>query len=75
MRMCRKRDMVEYTVALVNEFAQTFNLSDSQAYRYISRFNGIEMIERHYDIMHTLDFQETVNSLAIFCNRQGGALL
>ena len=58
--------MVEYTVALVNEFAQTFNLSDSQAYRYISRFNGIEMIERHYDIMHTLDFQETVKHSQLF---------
>ena len=33
------------------------------------------MIDEHYNIMHTLDFDEMVNSLAIYCNRQGGALI
>ena len=64
-----RKDIVEYIIALVNEFAQEFELSDLQAYQYISRFNGIEMIERHYGIMHTLDFQEAVRCLAIYCNR------
>ena len=73
--MGKRRDVIEYIVALINEFAKKFGLSDAQAYRYISRFKGIELIEEHYEIMHTLDFSETVNSLAIYCNRKGGALL
>ncbi len=73
--MSKKKDIVEYTVALINEFAKRFGLNDAQAYKYISQFNGIELIERHYEIMHTLDFSETVDSLAIYCKRQGGKLI
>ena len=72
--MGKRKDIVEYIVALINEFAKRFRLNDAQSYRYISRFNGIELIEKHYEIMHTLDFSETVNSLAIYCKRQGGEL-
>ena len=64
------KDKVEYIVALVSEFAKRFDLTDVQAFRYIAHFKGIEMIEQHYDIMHTLDFKEMVNSLANYCNRQ-----
>lgn len=73
--MGKRRDIIEYMVALINEFANKFGLSDAQAYRYISSFNGIELIEEHYEIMHTLDFKEAVNSLAIYCNRHGGDLV
>ena len=69
------KDKVEYIVALVSEFAKRFDLTDVQAFRYIAHFKGIEMIEQHYDIMHTLDCKEMVNSLANYCNRQGGALV
>ena len=65
----------EYIIALINEFAKRFKLTDVQAYRYITHYKGIDMIDEHYNIMHTLDFDEMVNSLAIYCNRQGGALI
>ena len=73
--MVQLKDKVEYIVALVNEFAKHVGLTDVQAFRYIQHFKGIELIDQHYDIMHTLDFKETVNSLANYCNRQGGALV
>ena len=73
--MTKRKDIVEYIVALINEFAKRFGLNDAQAYNYISHFNGIELIEKHYEIMHTLDFSEAVNSLAIYCKRQGGELI
>ena len=73
--MAQLKDKVEYIVALVNEFAKRFGLTDVQAFRYISHYNGVELIEQHYEIMHTLDFRETVESLAIYCHRQGGVLI
>ena len=73
--MAQVKDKVEYIVALVNEFAKHFGLTDVQAFRYITHYNGIDLIDRHYDIMHTLGFKETVNSLAAYCNRQGWALI
>lgn len=73
--MAQVKDKVEYIIALINEFAKRFKLTDVQAYRYITHYNGIDMIDEHYNVMHTLDFDEMVNSLAIYCNRQGGALI
>ena len=68
------RDIIEYTVALVNEFAKRFNLSDRQAYNYIRLHKGVAFIENNYGIIHTLDFNEAVESVALFCRRKGGAL-
>ena len=73
--MAQVKDKVEYIIALINEFAKRFRLTDVQAYRYVAHYKGIDMIYEHYNIMHTLDLDEMVNSLAIYCNRQGGALI
>ncbi len=68
------RDIFEYIIALVNEFANTFSLSDKQAYNYIRRHGGIMFIEKNYGIIHTLDFKEAVESVASYCRRFGGRL-
>lgn len=68
------RDIIEYTIALVNEFAKRFKLSDKQAYNYIRLHKGVAFIENNYGIIHTLDFNEAVESVAMFCRRKGGAL-
>ena len=73
--MAQVKDKVEYIIVLINEFAKRFRLTDVQAYRYVAHYKGIDMIDEHYNIMHTLDLDEMVNSLAIFCHRQGGNLL
>ena len=73
--MAPVKDKVEYIIALINEFAKRFRLTDVQAYRYVAHYKGIDMIDEHYNIMHTLNLDEMVNSLAIYCNRQGGALI
>lgn len=67
-------DIVEYIIALVSEFASRFNLTDMQAYRYISFHKGISFLEENYGIIHTLDFDEAVDSVAMFCRRSGGEL-
>lgn len=67
-------DIIEYIIALINEFARAFSLTEQQAYRYIKNHDGIGFIERNYGIMHTLDFNETVDSVASFCKRKGGEL-
>jgi len=68
------RDIFEYIIALVNEFATKFGLTDKQAYNYIRRHQGILFIEKNYDIIHTLDFKEAVDSVATYCRRYGGEL-
>lgn len=68
------RDVIEYIVAVVSEFASRYNLTDKQAYRYISFHKGISFLEDNYGIIHTLDFEEVVDSVAMFCRRSGGEI-
>ena len=68
------RDIIEYVIALVDEFSKRFGLSEKQAYNYISAHKGIAFIEQHYGIMHTLDFNEAVESVALYCRKTGGLL-
>lgn len=68
------RSIIEYTIALVNEFAKRFNLSEKQAYRYIRNHNGIAFIEEHYGIIHTLSFDDVVDDIALICRKSGGTL-
>ena len=68
------RDRFEYIIALVNEFAKGFGLSDKQAYNYIKFHKGVDFIEKNYGIIHTLDFNEAIESVAAYCRRSGGEL-
>lgn len=68
------RDILEYIIALVNEFAKNYGLTEQQAYRYIRNHKGVTFIEENYGIIHTLDFNEAVESVALFCRRKGGDL-
>lgn len=68
------RDIFEYIIALVNEFAKRFNMSDLQAYQYIRTYQGISFIENNYGIIHTLDINEALNSIVLYCRKTGGAL-
>ena len=65
---------MEYIIALVNEFAKKFNLSDKQAFNHIRNHQGVTFIADNYGIIHTLDFQEAVESVALFCRKTGGLL-
>ena len=59
---------------LLKLFARRYGLSGQQAYSYISQHNGVEYVEQHYNILHTLSFTDMVDSLTAFCRRNGGEL-
>ena len=69
------KNNTEYLIASINEFAKRHKLTDTQAYRYLKRFRGMEMLERFYDVMHTLSFKDTAEDLTAFCHRNGGKLV
>lgn len=68
------KNRIEYIVACVTEFALRFKLTYSQAYAYLRRFNGIELLIKHYDTMHTLSIDNTVEDLQIACFNRGGRI-
>lgn len=65
----------EYIVASINEFARRHQLTEVQAFRYLQRFEGIKLLERFYEVMHTLSFNDTTEDLTAFCHRNGGKLI
>lgn len=68
------RDILEFTVAIVSEFASKFDLTEKQAFHYIKFHKGLNFVEENYGVIHTLDFNEAVDSVAIFCRKSGGEL-
>ena len=70
----KARDIIEYIVAVISEFAAKYSLTDKQAYRYINFHKWISFLEENYGIIHTLDFDEAVDSVAMYCRRTGGEL-
>ena len=69
------KDKVEWTVIFVLEFGRKYGLTMKQACNYLSRFTGIEFIDRHYGYAHTQSFASMVDDVAEYCHRRGGALL
>lgn len=65
---------LKYTIALIAEFAQKYGLSDKQAYNYLERFKGIAHLSDFYDVLHTLSFEDAIESLSVVCQNNGGKL-
>lgn len=68
-------DITEYTVLLIRKFAKRFGLTDRQAANYIERYGALSLLRSHYEIMHTLSFEDNVESIAAYCHRKGGILI
>lgn len=73
--MSRKdKNMLEFLVALVTEFAARLDISQDVAYNYIREYRGLEYYFKHYNILHTLSFEENVEDLLQVCANYGGQL-
>ena len=69
------KDKIAYIIAVVNEFAARFSLNSQQAYRYLDRFKGIDFVDEFYGVEHTQSFEDVVDDLALYCRKNGGALI
>lgn len=52
-------------------FGKKHGLPRIEAYRYLKRFKGMEMLDKFYYVMHTFSFKDTTDDLTAFCHRQG----
>ena len=68
------RDIAEYIIVMIGEFAKKFNLTENQAFRYLKFHQGISFLQDHYEIIHTLDFKEALESVTLYCRNSGGKL-
>ena len=68
-------DKVNYMIAVISDFATMHSLSNAQSYRYLNRYKGLEFIDKHYEVEHTLPFEDVITDLTAYCRRKGGALV
>lgn len=69
------KDKMEWTIIFIMEFGRKYGLTMRQSFNYLSRFKGIDFIDRHYDYVHTQSFISMVDDIAEYCHRHGGALV
>ena len=63
---------IESLVLMVAAFASRTNVSEAQAYRYLSQYGALALCDKHYGIMHTLSLEENIETLQAYCQRKGG---
>lgn len=72
--MDQKKDIAEYLVTFVAEFAKRYNLTDVQAFRYLYNHKAIDLLSTHYGFAHTQSFETMISDISTYCKRMGGAL-
>ncbi len=68
-------DIVDYIVVFISEFADKYGLTQSNAYKYLTQYNVIEQLQKHYEIVHTLRLDDVIEDMAQYCKRHGGTLV
>ena len=75
-----EKSKLDFTVALIAEFASAYKLKQKQEFRrvlfrsYLNRFKGIQFLHKHYEVLHTQSFEDVIESLVMVCRNNGGQL-
>jgi len=67
-------NIINYLVVCINDFAKRFAMDTKEAYKFLSKYGGIEFLMQHYEIEHTLSLEEAIEDLALICQKNGGKL-
>lgn len=65
---------LNYLLVFVKLFADKFDLSEKQAFNYLDAHKGFDFVDRHYEAIHTLDFEYAIANIQEVCRANGGAL-
>ena len=70
-----ERQLLDYIVVCVSEFADRYGLHMKDAYAYLRRYKGIDFLHEFYDVEHTLSFDDVIDDLSEICRKNGGTIL
>lgn len=69
-----EKNKLDFTVALIAEFAAAYKLKQKQAFNYLHRFKGIQFLQKHYEVLHAQSFEDVIEDLSMVCRNNGGQL-
>lgn len=70
----QSKEVIEYIVIAISEFAKRNFLSLKEASNYLLRFKGIDFLEKCYAAEHTLSINDWVDDITAICKRNGGGI-
>lgn len=70
-----ERNLLNYIVVCISEFAATHGLHMRDAYVYLRDHKGIDFLKEFYDVEHTLSFEDVIDDLTAVCRQNGGAIV
>lgn len=68
------KDIIDYVMTAIIEFAKRHGLTIREASNYLNRFKGISFLTEFYDVEHTLSFNDCVDDLTVICQNNGGEI-
>lgn len=74
MNTSANKNLIDYVMTAILEFANHHKLTIREASNYLNRFKGIEFLSEFYDVEHTMSFNDCVADLTAVCKNNGGAL-
>lgn len=69
------RNMIQYTVSCIHEFATKYELTPKEAFNYLFKYKGIDFLNRYYETEHLLSIEDAVDDLAVICRKNGGKIV
>lgn len=67
-----EKNIVNYIVVCINEFAKQYKINSKQAYLYLKNFKGIDFLKENYEAEHTISMDDTMYDLKQVCINNGG---
>jgi len=68
----RIKKVVDYTVFVIDIFAQESKISMRDAHNYLRTYGGLAFLRQHYEAEHCENPEYTLQSLKEICHRNGG---
>ena len=70
----KEKNIIEYLVVFVVEFAKRFGLSEVQSFNYLNQYGAMLLLEQQYNYAHTQSFASMIEDVTQYCQRKGGQL-
>ena len=68
----QKKNIINYIVICINEFAKQCKITSKEAYFYLRDFKGIDFLKENYEAEHTVGLDDTIDDLKQVCSNNGG---
>ena len=68
----QEKNLINYIVICINEFAKQCKISSKEAYIYLKNFKGIEFLKENYEAEHTVGLDDAIEDLKQVCTNNGG---